>query len=190
MKKLLLPIGDVYARLTIVAHAQDNAHGRSQVTCRCMCGTKVVIAVNALRTGNTRSCGCLRAELSILRLKRRALPPGTAHGHRLFARYKNDARKCRRFFGLTFAQFETLTRASCHYCGTPPQHSCATANRRYNGISARNGMDRVNNAIGYVASNLVPCCWQCNRAKNSMTAPAFLAHVERIALHQARALRS
>lgn len=37
-----------------------------------------------------------------------------------------------------------------------------------------NGIDRVNNDIGYIKNNCIPCCKICNRAKNSMSYDDFL----------------
>lgn len=47
-----------------------------------------------------------------------------------------------------------------------------------------NGIDRVNNAKGYVTGNVVSCCKNCNLMKKNMSADAFIAHVRRIASYQ------
>lgn len=40
------------------------------VLCRCSCGNEVVKWVSALKSGNTKSCGCLRRELSAERRRK------------------------------------------------------------------------------------------------------------------------
>jgi hypothetical protein len=43
-----------------------------------------------------------------------------------------------------------------------------------------NGVDRVNNGIGYEPDNSVSCCKICNRAKDVMTQEGFLTWVGRV----------
>lgn len=73
-------------------------------------------------------------------------------------------------FTLTLDEFITLVMQPCVYCGAVP--------------TERNGIDRVDNAVGYVASNVVPCCFTCNQMKSNRSRADFLAHVVRIAQFQ------
>lgn len=58
----------VFGRLTVIAEAPDRVSesGRREkmVLCRCSCGNEVVKRIRVLKSENTRSCGCLRSELS------------------------------------------------------------------------------------------------------------------------------
>ena len=47
-----------------------------------------------------------------------------------------------------------------------------------------NGIDRVNNNIGYILNNCVACCKYCNIAKGVRTITEFLEHVQSIVIHQ------
>ena len=49
-------VGETYGRLTVLK--KDG----TACTCKCLCGTEVVVRMDKLRSGKTRSCGCLRAE--------------------------------------------------------------------------------------------------------------------------------
>lgn len=40
---------------------------------------------------------------------------------------------------------------------------------RFNGIPDHHGLDRVNNSKGYTLDNVVSCCFECNRSKNSIS---------------------
>jgi hypothetical protein len=42
-----------------------------------------------------------------------------------------------------------------------------------------NGIDRVDNSIGYIKSNSVTCCSQCNFAKNDISLYEWLSYLER-----------
>jgi len=52
--------------------------------------------------------------------------------------------------------FELIIKP-CHYCGIEVKFP-----------ETRNGLDRVDNTIGYCKSNVVPCCYPCNIAKHEM----------------------
>jgi hypothetical protein len=53
--------GNVYGRLTVL---ERNGSYRNKVKwlCQCICGNKTTIIGSDLRSGNTKSCGCLRKE--------------------------------------------------------------------------------------------------------------------------------
>lgn len=51
-------IGQKFGELTVIDFAGvKNRH--TTWTCRCSCGTELVVGVGRLRSGNTRSCGCI-----------------------------------------------------------------------------------------------------------------------------------
>ena len=75
--------GDRYGRLTVVAETRlPNTRARERhghrtgppgARCRCDCGAEVTVTAWSLTSGNTRSCGCLRAErFAAWRAKQRA----------------------------------------------------------------------------------------------------------------------
>lgn len=41
-----------------------------------------------------------------------------------------------------------------------------------------NGLDRIDNSVGYTEDNCVPCCAVCNRAKNSMGYNEFIEYLD------------
>jgi 5-methylcytosine-specific restriction endonuclease McrA len=73
--------------------------------------------------------------------------------------YVYDARRKNNFWELTLDQFQEITQKSCEYCGRPPSQK----SRAY----TYNGVDRVDPKLGYMPSNVVPCCWECNHIKGS-----------------------
>jgi hypothetical protein len=56
--------GQRFGRLTVQARQGKSAHGEATWRVRCDCGQAFEVVGRSLRTGNTRSCGCLRAELA------------------------------------------------------------------------------------------------------------------------------
>jgi hypothetical protein len=62
----LEPEGSIFGRLTVIkSYLQLLPNGRhvNMSTCLCQCGNEIDIKINSLRTGHTKSCGCLHDEL-------------------------------------------------------------------------------------------------------------------------------
>ncbi len=57
-------------------------------------------------------------------------------------------------WNIAFKDYDALRVQPCHYCGDVLAET---------GI----GLDRVNSSHGYIMSNVVPCCSDCNRAKGA-----------------------
>lgn len=54
--------GQKFGRLTVIDRA-PNKNGRSAWNCICDCGNTIQVISKSLRSGNTKSCGCLHKEL-------------------------------------------------------------------------------------------------------------------------------
>lgn len=52
-------VGQRFNKLTVIRYQGSNAHNRREYECLCDCGNRKIVTGNALRTGNTKSCGCL-----------------------------------------------------------------------------------------------------------------------------------
>lgn len=144
--------------------------------CRCDCGNESIVRGWMLRKGASQSCGCLHRERTSARA---SLPTGVAGLNRAIANIQSNARRRGYEWELSRVETEALVAGNCYYCGgTPNQRS-----RARNGDYRYNGIDRVDNATGYVSSNVVACCFTCNSAKASMSKAEFLQWVERVYLH-------
>ena len=52
-----------YGRLTVLGESPDrSSDGRVMWRCRCDCGTEIVRIAKAVKSGNTKSCGCINKE--------------------------------------------------------------------------------------------------------------------------------
>lgn len=63
MGKLKDLMGQKFGILTVISRVPNDKHGRAKWLCKCDCGNETVVQGNHLREGQTKSCGCLRAEL-------------------------------------------------------------------------------------------------------------------------------
>jgi len=65
-------------------------------------------------------------------------------------------------FQLNFEEFTSLVKNPCYYC-------------KYKKEGETNGIDRVNNDLGYTKENCVTACWKCNRMKHFYHPEFFLS---------------
>lgn len=84
-----------------------------------------------------------------------------------YTSYKAGAKRRGYDFELEFKDFVLIMESNCQYCDTPKAM----------------GVDRVENEIGYLKSNCVPCCTHCNRMKWAHSKEFFFNHIEKIAKH-------
>lgn len=165
--------GKRFGKLTVLKKSDRDIVGRIHWLCQCDCGEKTCVRAGALTSRNTRSCGCGKRGASPL--------AGDEAGFRLvYGHYLYGAKKRKHVFELSPAQFRNISIQPCHYCGVSPKEF-----RWYVGASGipfvGNGIDRLNNAVGYTESNCVPCCKICNNMKRVMSKEEFLSAVKRIA---------
>lgn len=161
--------GKCFGRLTVLAIDYYVAKYRKYYyICSCACGKELTVSAPNLRSGNTISCGCFRKEINS---KKQRKNPGEATFNAVFITYKNTAKRNKRVFDLTKEQFKTITSQKCSYCKRPPKTE--QQNIYGNGSYIYNGIDRVDNNLGYVLTNIVPCCTICNRAKGNLTLGEF-----------------
>lgn len=90
--------------------------------------------------------------------------------------YRNGARSRDKEYSLTSVEFVSLVLQPCFYCGALPR-TRQVGTRSFEA----NGVDRVDNALGYVEGNVVPCCTVCNLMKMTKSAVEFVEHCKRIA---------
>jgi hypothetical protein len=62
--RLLDMLGQRFGRLEVVAKAMNSKAGAARWVCRCDCNAKVrtIVRGDSLRSGTSRSCGCLNVE--------------------------------------------------------------------------------------------------------------------------------
>lgn len=93
----------------------------------------------------------------------------------VISQYTASARERKYKFSLSREEVEMLIFNDCYYCGSPPSlQYYDRGDLKYQGI------DRVNNTLGYEAGNCVSCCIMCNRAKHNHTQKEFEAWLNRL----------
>ena len=165
--------GDKVNQLLILERAPDQ-NGNAYWKARCDCGRDVVLSHTALRYSAT-TCGHDRGNAH----RKRVEPLAEPVVMRVFNTYQMSAQKKGHVWGLTFDEFHILIRQPCFYCGMEPSERTIYIGNGKKELTM-NGIDRMDNREGYVLSNVMPCCKECNYAKKEMEYGAFLAMIRRI----------
>ena len=166
----------------MLERAANDKHGGARWLCACSCGRYTLTQGTNLRSGSTKSCGCLQSERSSENARNiHSLPEGVAAFRALFRRIQCDAKKRNHKWQLTEEQVHYLTRQPCYYCGIEPSQVCK--HQSNNGNYTYNGIDRIDNKKGYIDNNVVPCCDTCNYAKRFMTQEEFRLWIAKVYEH-------
>lgn len=92
----------------------------------------------------------------------------TAKG--MFVKLLNSAKIRNLPVTITVEEYVKAQQSKCTYCGGDlPKWG--------------HGLDRINSSLGYTLENIVPCCKQCNKAKNTLSCEEFKAWVVRVFRH-------
>ena len=178
--------GKQYERLLVIKRTYDyvSPTGKHLVQwlCRCDCGKEIIVMAGSLRSGKTRSCGCLRRETLEKTKYATRLALGVAAFNKIYNEYRCSARKRDLHFSLTKEQFRHLTKGRCHYCNRSPSQIKLGNGKR--GDYIYNGIDRVDNSKGYSVENCVPCCGRCNFAKGTATQTEFIQMCQEVVLYR------
>ena len=168
--------------------------------CRCDCGKSVTVSRTSIRVFEARggsptktwncvpSCGCSLQE-GILKPRphykfKKPRPEGNAGKNTLLKCYRNAARKRDFEWSLTSEDFDLLTASTCHYCGVGPCRLKKSEGRDRGQDYLYNGIDRLDNSLGYTRSNSLPCCSICNWAKHTMEYDTFISWLDRVARYK------
>lgn len=175
-------IGQAFGRLRIFGRAESK-NGRRRWLARCACGS---VIERSFRPSGPNSCGCAAREAlaarnkNVKRQKRR--PDHLVMYTWIATQYRCNAKTRGLLWELPTEVATRLVMSACNYCGV----ECSMVKRHTDKRRAPirvNGIDRVDNNVGYTVSNCVPCCKTCNKAKSDMTLAAFLEWLNRVRKH-------
>lgn len=71
MKTTETMMGQVFSRLTVLSMEENSNRKDVRWLCQCQCGKQKYISGKNLRSGHTRSCGCMQEDVrKMLRLRK------------------------------------------------------------------------------------------------------------------------
>jgi len=165
-------IGYRNGRIEVVGY-EKTKNGNLLYIVKCDCGVEKKIRGHNLRVGGSTSCGiCTRRESNEDR-KYKKQKKKDRFIEQKYNQYKKSAEKRGYVFNLSKKQFTNLILHRCYYCGCEG-YSLLGDGSKYNGI------DRVDNTIGYIKENVVSCCKLCNLSKRALSKDEFFNWVARI----------
>lgn len=155
---------------------KQGKHSEVLWLCLCtLCGSEKLFPkceLQKFKKGKRKSCGCREhahyrsPEESKAHDKFRSRLRNRKASYR-YACTRSRARRTGMEFSIALAEYKKLLEQPCHYCGGPLPEVGA-------------GLDRIDSKVGYIPTNVRPCCWPCNTGKNKMPEKAFREWVVKV----------
>jgi hypothetical protein len=171
MGKRLNLINKKFGLLTVISDVKGGW------ICKCDCGNLITRESGSLnrRPGQFKSCGCV-AHKNLGQIE----PDEIVMLKKVYRAYKSHAKTKNINFILTIEEVKCLIIQNCYYCNSIPQNQLNHKNKSRKTNFYYNGIDRVNNEIGYELNNSVPCCHKCNHAKRNWPLCDFKEWIQKI----------
>lgn len=161
--------GKIYNYLTVLKRNDDSKY--VNMLCKCICGNETVVSLGNLKSGGVKSCGCKKSELLNAAFERKDKQEQLFEY--LFKDYRKNAIKRNLEFLLSENDFKSLIFSNCVYCGEKPNQ--VRIHFKFNDKNVYyNGIDRLDNAVGYTKENCVSCCKMCNYAKRNISVTDYI----------------
>ena len=179
--------GKRFGKLQVIKQISERGNrGQIRWECLCDCGNKHITSGESIRSGKSKSCGCLRKEAPPNKIKDRKL----AMWKQL---YNSTVIKRNKKWGikgdLSLDDFIFFSKEPCYYCGLENSNLAQdrrgwNKNKQISDTKLKfNGIDRIDSSKGYWSDNVVTCCKYCNTAKNTMSEKDFYKFIQRIYGH-------
>lgn len=168
--------GQKFNNLTVTKYlGKDNSKNNVYLS-TCDCGGTIQTQGSDVKTGKIKSCGCKNFTQQAINTKARGVEPLVKS---LFAQYKRAGRRGYDF-ALNYEYFKSIILKDCTYCGSSPSNIKKDSRASGDRVLKYNGIDRIDNDIGYTVDNTVPCCRSCNIAKHTYTVDKFKELITKI----------
>jgi hypothetical protein len=140
---------------------------------QCDCGAIKELRASEAKKGYIKTCGKCEYHSELMKIasaksgqnKHPKSPMREAYMRTAYSAVKRKIE-----WKLNLEQFEEVVTQNCSYCQAPPRQY-ARKKRKGKGRALkiiRNGVDRINNQLGYTLDNVTACCPTCNRMKGTM----------------------
>lgn len=164
MPKFIDLTGQKFSRLTVIKRAPN--HGKETMwECQCDCSFNKIVVVNAaaLKSGNTKSCGCYNSEKTIALNKLRKTHGDTKT--RLYSIWRHMKERCQKDYNTNSKSYKGRGITVCQEWENYETFKEWAIN---NGYFENLSIDKINNDLGYFPDN---CRWtdSITQANNKRT---------------------
>lgn len=173
-------VGEIIGDLTIISYLHSTRNKKRVYSFKCVCGGERIAIISNIINSKYKcciNCAAKRGKRGIQNL----LPDGLGAKRHVINAIKQSAKYRDIKYNLTEDEAIFFISKNCYYCDDPPK-SIVKEGSKYTGIFYYNGIDRVDNNIGYEKSNCVTSCYQCNIAKSTLSKQEFLDKIKKIYL--------
>jgi len=160
-------IGQKFGELAVIQRMDNDNCGHLRWLCKCNCGSEVIIRGYDLKRGHTKSCGCLRKEITAQRL--------TKHGHtkngKITGKYRSWQDMKKRCTNPNHKRYKDYGGRGIKVCERWLKFE--NFDEDMSGWKPRLTIERINNNKGYYKEN---CRWvtpkqQARNRRNSLYVP-------------------
>jgi hypothetical protein len=123
--------------------------------CKCDCGNTCVVSLGHLRSGHTKSCGCLTRDFPVITF--------TKHGDSKSKLYKMWTQMLQRCYNSNYHEYYNYGGRGINVCDSWSNYSVFKEWALANGYSVGLQIDRINNYLGYSPDN---CRWVTRKVNN------------------------
>lgn len=170
MSKRTIQDGEIFGKWTVI----DFDKIKKKYKVQCECGNIRYYSKSDMKIHT----GCFDCMQKVPRLYAR-LPDDLGLKRRIYKNYKNSSKKRGYEFELSEEYFFSLIFSNCAYCGS--DLSMINNEQSFRGRSIKyNGIDRIDNSIGYTKENTVTCCKMCNCSKHTHDFDVWKCWVEKV----------
>lgn len=178
MENLNPLVGKKINKLTVIAIAQKDPslkRKRTRVIVQCECGKTNIVDGAKFNSGIIQSCGCIRKGMPQPHSR---IGYGESSRNKIIDSYKRNAANKGNSFDLSKEDMINYFESDCYYCNRAP-YKIFKQKGGY-GEYTYNGIDRLDNNLGYSKENCVSCCSECNYLKNKYHVNDFLKLIRMI----------
>lgn len=164
----MLNIGEKHTRNTVI----DVKHGSGKVNylVQCDCGDFRWARSDILKK-NKWGCKSCAKELGRKKF-------GEEHSiNNAWKSLTNNAKNRGILVEISKEDFVQIAKMDCFYCGEHPKEKIYYDQPEWSTPAKLNGIDRVDNSIGYTLDNIVASCYICNRGKMDLSLEDFKAWI-------------
>lgn len=135
-----------FNRLTVICRAENTHGGKVRWRCKCACGNIAMVTSDHLRSGHTKSCGCLKVSLLVKR--------NTIHGLTNTPEYKTWEHIIQRCTNPNSQDFKDYGGRGITICGEWRNSFMTFFNHIGKKPSPKHSVDRIDNNCGYRPGNV------------------------------------